>query len=241
MSNTNSTNNQNNQNNQSDTSHNEFRRSTNRKRALIVSGAIIILCLTLFLGTTYALFTDTQSVRNHLSAGDLEITLLRTELVKTTLDETGYLVELAPNKTVVDFTGPNKLNVFDIEEDEKIVPGSRFVATMQVENHSDVAFGYWVEVVCVDKEYGENLAKQLKVTVDIGTESSALVADGLVVKGPNGTWIDELAIGEASSFVVTVEFLDSFIAENGIDANDLAQGERLTFDLVVHAVQATPK
>ena len=232
MSNTNSTNNSNDM---------DFKRSTNRKRALIVSGAIIILCLTLFLGTTYALFTDTQTVRNHLSAGDLDITLLRTELVKTTLDDTGYLVEQDPNKTVVDFTGPNKLNVFDIQEDEKIVPGSCFKATMRVENHSDVAFGYWIEVVCVDKQYGENLAKQLKVTVDIGTESSALVADGLVVKGPNGTWIDELAIGEAGSFIVTVEFLDSFIEENGIEANDLAQGESLTFDLVVHAVQATPK
>jgi predicted ribosomally synthesized peptide with SipW-like signal peptide len=205
----------------------------------MVSAAIILLCLTLLIGTTYALFTDTQSVKNHLSAGDLEITLLRTELVKKTLDETGYLVEQAPDKTVVDFTGPNKLNVFDIQKDEKIVPGSRFVATMQVENHSDVAFGYWVEVVCTDKEYGENLAKQLKVTVNTGTEAAALVADGLVVKGPNGTYIDELAIGETGSFVVTVEFLDSFITENNIDSNDLAQGEKLTFDLVVHAVQAT--
>lgn len=214
-------------------------KSTNRKRVLIVSGALILLCLTLIFGATLALFTDTQTVKNHLRAGDLDITLKRTELVKKTLDASGYLTWLDPDKTVVDFTGPAKENVFDIGEDELIVPGSQFVATMQVENHSDVAFGYWIEIVCTDQQYGPDLAKQLKVTVNTGANASAFVGDGLIVKGANGGYVGELAIGQTATFTVTVEFLDSSVLENGIEHNDLAQGEELSFDLVVHAVQVT--
>jgi predicted ribosomally synthesized peptide with SipW-like signal peptide len=215
--------------------------NTNRKRVMLVSAAVILLCLTLLIGTTYALFTDTQSVKHHLSAGDLEITLVRTQLVKTTLDASGYLVTSDPDLTVVNVTGPSQENVFDIQADEKIAPGSRFSATMQVENHGDVAFGYWVEIVCTDKKNGENLARQLNVTVTAGSEAEARVGDGLVVMGPGATYIDELGIGQTGSFVVTVEFLDSFVEENGIDANDLAQGEEISFDLLVHAVQITTK
>lgn len=216
-------------------------KSTNRKRALLVSSAVILLCLTIILGTTWALFTDTQTVQNHLRAGDLDITLKRTELVKKTLDISGYLAWLDPDKTVVDFTGPAKENVFDLGKNELIVPGSQFVATMQVENHSDVAFGYWIEIVCTDQRYGADLAKQLKVTVNTGTDASAFVGDGLVVRGKDGGYVEELAIGQSASFTVTVEFLDSFVEENDIAHNDLAQGEELSFDLVVHAVQVTEK
>ena len=213
-------------------------KSTNRKRVLIVSGALILLCLTLIFGATLALFTDTQTVKNHLRAGDLDITLKRTELVKKTLDASGYLTWLDPDKTVVDFTGPAKENVFDIGEDELIVPGSQFVATMQVENHSDVAFGYWIEIVCTDQQYGPDLAKQLKVTVNTGSDKSGFVADGLTVKGADDGNVGELAIGATANFTVTVEFLDSEIADNIAD-NDLAQTQELYFDLVVHAVQVT--
>ena len=41
-------------------------RSTNRKRSLLVSGAVILLAMTIIVGMTWALFTDTQLVSNHL-------------------------------------------------------------------------------------------------------------------------------------------------------------------------------
>ena len=191
------------------------------------------------------MFTDTQNVSNHLQAGDLSITLKRTELIKTTLNEGGYLVELPVDTTVVNFSNPTDENVFGLKTDdqgnvtEKIVPGSKFVATMEIENNSDVAFGYWIEIVCTDKTNGTDLAKQLKVTVNTGSDASAFVNDGLIVKGTGGGYVRELIIGASAEFTVTVEFLDSFIAGNNIDHNDLAQGENLSFDLVVHAVQAT--
>ncbi|MBQ3160605.1 MAG: hypothetical protein IJC04_00600 [Oscillospiraceae bacterium] len=213
-------------------------KSTNRKRALLVSASVILLCMTIIVGMTWALFTDTQKVTNHLQAGDLSITLKRTELTKTTLNAQGKLVTSDPDTTTKNFSNPTDENVFGIVEGEKIVPGTKYVAKMQVENHSDVAFGYWIEIVCTDKTNGADLAKQLKVTVNTGADASASVNDGLTV-GSSSNYVGELIIGATAEFTVTVEFLDSFVAENNIDHNDLAQGENLSFDLVVHAVQAT--
>ena len=213
-------------------------KSTNRKRALLVSASVILLCMTIIVGMTWALFTDTQKVTNHLQAGDLSITLKRTELTKTTLNAQGKLVTSDPDTTTKNFSNPTDENVFGIVEGEKIVPGTKYVAKMQVENHSDVAFGYWLEIVCTDKTNGADLAKQLKVTVNTGADASASVNDGLTV-GSSSNYVGELIIGATAEFTVTVEFLDSFVAENNIDHNDLAQGENLSFDLVVHAVQAT--
>ena len=213
-------------------------KSTNRKRALLVSSSVILLCMTVIVGMTWALFTDTQRVTNHLQAGDLSVTLNRTELTKTTLNTEGKLVTSAPDTNPKNFSNPTDENVFGIVEGEKIVPGTKYVAKMKIENHSDVAFGYWIEIVCADKTNGADLAKQLKVTVNTGSDASAFVNDGLTVKGEEG-YVGELGIGDTAAFTVTVEFLDSFVAENKIESNDLAKGESLSFDLVVHAVQAT--
>ena len=207
-------------------------KSTNRKRALIVSGAIILLCMTIIAGTTWALFTDTQTVSNHLQAGDLKITLVRTELTKRTLNSVGKLVTSDPDTTRLDFSNSTDENVFGIVENEKIVPGTKYVAKMEISNESDVAFGYWIEIKCTDATAGENLAKQLKVTVNTDTEATAFVNDGLIVKGANDGYVGELLIDEKTEFTVTVEFLDS-------ESNNLAKGENLWFDLVIHAVQAT--
>ena len=216
-------------------------RGTNRKRALLLSSSVIILCLAVVVGMSWALFTDTQNVTNHLKAGDLKITLKRTELLKTTLNSAGYLFTPdQPDKTVVDFTNPTGDNVFDIGSTEKIVPGTKFSAKMQIENNSDVAFGYWIEIVCKDKTNGANLAKQLKVTVNAGNGSkSDFVGNGLTVKGANDGYVGSIEVGKADTFTVAVEFLDSDIASNRVTDNDLAKSEKIYFDLVVHAVQLT--
>ena len=222
-------------------------RNTNRKRALLVSASVILLCMSVIVGMTWALFTDTQTVSNHLQAGDLTIVLKRMELTKTTLNTGGYLAELPMDTTVVDFSNPTDENVFGLATDgngnvtEKIVPGSKFVSKMKIENKSDVAFGYWVEIVCKDKTNGEDLAKQLKVTVNTGNDAVSTIDSGLKV-GSDRDFVDVLAIGEEQTFTVTVEFVDegySFV--NGVldSTNDLAEKESLDFDLVVYAVQVT--
>ncbi len=219
--------------------------SSSRKRSLIVSGSVILLCLTVIVGMTFALFTDTQKVTNHLQAGDLKITLKRVELLKTTLDENGYLVTPdEPDKTEKDFTNPTDANVFDIEFDdqgnvkEKFVPGSKYTATMKIQNNSDVAFGYWVEIVCTDKTEEQDLAKQ--VTVYVNGEST-IIANNLAV-GSDKDFINVVEKGKADTFEVTVEFNDEgYTYVDGVltSTNDSAKGDDLKFDLMVYAIQVT--
>ena len=214
---------------------------TNIQRTLLVSSSIILLCMTIIAGMTWALFTDTQTVSNHLQAGDIKITLKRTELTKTTLDAQGKLVTSAPDTDPLTFSNPTTENVFGILENEKIVPGTKYVAKMQLENHSDVAFGYWIEIVCTDKTAGEDLAKQLKVTVNTGTDAESPVNDGLKI-GSDKNFVDVLEVEENGTFTVAVEFVDegySFVDGVLTSKNDAAKTENLTFDLVVYAIQAT--
>ena len=189
---------------------------------------------------TFALFSDTDSVYNHLQAGTLSVTLKRTRLDKT-FYVGGRDLKHEVNETVIDFTDKTTLdrNIFDILANEKIVPGCKYVATMQVENHSDAPFGYWIAVKCSDETKDSSLAKQLWVTVESGdTKVEDFVGNSLTVGDEGRGCIGYVAIGEASSFTVTVEFLDSADSDTEVDSNDLAQSESILFDLVVYAVQA---
>lgn len=225
-------------------------RSTNRKRSLLVSGAIILLCMSVVVGATWALFTDDVTVSNHLQAGDLQITLKRVGLTKTTLTTLGYLEEttLSDADAFKDFTEPNNENVFGITMEngvatEKIVPGSKFVATMEIsnnENVSDVAYDYWIEIkLNVDGLTAEEIAalkldEQLKITVDSELENDPepqTLDKGLEVGSGNNP-IGTLTLGDSDTFTVTMEFVDS-------ESNNDAKAQNLSFDLIVHAVQRT--
>ena len=214
-------------------------RTIRTKRALLLSGAIILLCFAIVIGMTFALFSDTDSVYNHLQAGTLSVTLKRTRLDKT-FYVGGRDLKHEVNETVIDFTDKTTLdrNIFDILANEKIVPGCKYVATMQVENHSDAPFGYWIAVKCSDETKDSSLAKQLWVTVESGdTKVEDFVGNSLTVDDEGRGCIGYVAFGEASSFTVTVEFLDSADSDTEVDSNDLAQSESILFDLVVYAVQ----
>ena len=210
---------------------------TKKKRSVLLSVLITVLCLALVAGGTYALFSDEVRFEEHLQAGTLDITLFRTKLVKKALDEKGFLVsnEDNPDTRRLKYSEPNPENVFGISSGEKIVPGTKYEATFEIQNNSDVAFGYWLEIVCKNKAEGENLAKQIKVTVN--TDNSAFIGEGLIVTADNSEFIKIIGIGDKDEFTVTVEFLDSHVKNNGIESNDLAQGQKLSFDLVVKAMQ----
>ena len=202
-------------------------------RALIVSSAIILLCLTIITGMTVALFTDEEVVSNHLRAGDLDITLERTKLTSTYLTNRGFLETIVDDEDK-DFTHDVDENVFALSG-AVIVPQSRYTAEMKITNNSDVAksdvaFAYWVEIVYTGVS-GVDLAEQINVTVN--TDNSKRLNEGLVV-GSESEPIGVLAVGESGEFSVTIEFLN--LAEA---INNGAQGDEVTFDLVVHAVQYT--
>lgn len=209
-----------------------------KMRSVLLAVVMMMLCVSLIAGGTYALFTDKVILTNHLQAANLNITLKRTNLTSKTLNtETGFLVsrEFAED---VDFTGETDKNVFEVSGAELIVPGCEWNAEMQILNGSDVAFGYWIEI---DFLGGSGvLAEQMKVIVTPqgATEpTEAWMNDGNNV-GSEQKPISVLAKGGSQFFTVKVAFVDD--KTNGANfVNNDAMGDNVKFDLIVHAVQAT--
>ena len=125
---------------------------TKTKRSTLMAVLLMVLCVAMFAAGTYALFTDGVDLKNHLSAGTLDITLERTHLSTWQLDNTTGLFVEKTNDGVVNFSEPSKRNVFDITEVDRIVPLCSYTAQMKISNNSDVAFRYWIEIVFDDSE-----------------------------------------------------------------------------------------
>lgn len=211
-----------------------------KKRILLVSCSIILLCMMIITGMTYSLFTDTFRVTNHLEAGYLNITLERVFLEYSVLNERGVL-DVIVDDTVCDFTEVSAKNVFGIDaKDVKIVPGSYFDAKLRITNdnsdptskdYSNVAFDYSVEIVLADG-YNNNLATQMQVVIT-NNEGVSVTKKLSELSGGNTFMVGTLLAGERSQdFNIRVEFLD-------VVNNNEAQGQTAVFDLIVRAVQAT--
>ena len=199
-----------------------------KKTKLLIALITIALCICMVVGGTYALFTDKVILTNHLKAGELNITLVRTNLTTTTLDEeTGYLktVESTPD---VDFTNETAENVFGLTSDTKIVPQCSFEAMMEVSNNSDVAFSYSLEIV-LDGDAKE-LSDQIELSVTVnGVTTTNKLSEGYTVEN-----VATLAINQTSEFVVKILFLDL-----DSEVNNAAQNQEVNFDLIVSAIQVT--
>lgn len=199
------------------------------KRGLLVSCSIILLCMTIIVGMTYALFTDSVSVQNHLKAGKLDVTLTRTDLTYSVLDTNGKLkTESVPAD--LDFTNSTSENVFGIDTaTNMIVPGSFFEATMVLANNGNVAFTYDVKLQLLSAS--NKLAEQLKVTVTHpdGTKTTKMlseISNGLLISAG-----EMEATAAAKTFTVRVEFI------NNTAINNAAQDLTAVFDLSVSATQ----
>ena len=207
-----------------------------KKRSVLLSALTLMLCLALVASGTYALFSDQVTLKNHLQAGTLDITLIRTNLTTLSLDDTtGFLVE-TENAEDVDFSAPTTRNVFDITDETLIVPGCVYNAEMQIQNNSDVAFGYWLEIV-FDDTVDLTLAEQLKVTVttvDGNKSISGKLSENAGLIGEEADPIGILAKTGSALFTVSVEFCD---LDHSVNNN--AKLTSFEFDIIVHAVQIT--
>ena len=198
--------------------------------SFLVACAIMLLCIVLMIGGGYALWSDSASVENHLTAGTLKVKLERISLTKTCLDDTTGYLAVSEDTTTVDLTSSTTqtVNVFGIGENEKIVPCASYDAKLRLTNNGDVAFSY--EVIIKLTSVSNELAGQLKVyvdNVDMGYLSAyagagqAIVATSTMAK--NDT---------AKEFSVKIVFAH-------LDENNAAQNQQATFDLLVNAVQLT--
>ena len=173
---------------------------------LLMSCTMMLLCVATIVGGTFALWSDSAKVENHLTAGTLKVKFERISLIKTYLDtETGYLVTTNPDTTVVDFTNTNtaQTNAFGIANNEKIVPGSSYQAKFKLTNNGDVAFNYDVIIKLTSGDV--DLAKQIKIyldDIDMGT------LDTFAVDGKAIILAQTMAKNDlAKEFTIKVEFI----------------------------------
>lgn len=214
-----------------------------RIRAVFLALAAIVLALLLIITGSYALFTDQATIKNHLQAGTLEVTLTRLTLTGNKIDEKGYIGDYV-NETDVDFSDETTENVFDFGENERIAPTSYRVAEMELKNGSDVAFAYWIEIVLTSELTDAEdiaLAEQLEVSVTTeNTEAKAedqAISNQTIAVGSAESPVGVVELGQSKTFTVKVSFKD-YGAEHG-NANDNAKNGDLSFDMIVHAVQVT--
>lgn len=228
-----------------------------RNRLLLVSCVVILLCVCMIAGMSYALFTESVTVKNHLHAADLDIGLYRTYLKYNDLNNDGELEEFE-DSTVVDFTTttfPEK-NIFGVNsEGILLVPGSFFTADMKITNDGEVAFEYTVSIILngdgsTDPAViarNKALAEQLQVTFKHADGSTTVkrlteLSTGFTIQAGKMKVTDT-----EQEFTITIDFLDDVVVnrdetprEDWIYNNEAQEGT-VWFDLVVSAVQSTTK
>lgn len=211
-------------------------------RTLLMASVMIMLCAATIVGGTYALWSDNVQVKNHLSAGTLNVELKRTSLTKTYLDgTTGELIDFTDD-TEVDFSGSTTenaensnvfgLNDYGTEAEEKIVPNSAYKVRLKLINNGDVAVDYVVKIDLTSTS--NDLAGQLKVQVADG--------DGTLVDKGYLSQYTQNGLAEISSGSLikggNAEFTVKITFESGED-NNSAQSQTAEFDLLVEATQKT--
>lgn len=214
-----------------------------KKRVLLISCSVIMLCICIIAGMSYALFTDSVSVGNHLQAGNLNVTLTRTNLKYSVLNDDGELA-VTTVEDDLDLTTSNATNVFGIDStDIRIVPGSYFDADLEIKNAGNTAFNYSISIKLLGDS--TDLAEQLKVIV---THPNGTTTEKMLSELAGGLSIDtgKMKVGDtAQSFSVRVEFVDDVDYNEDLTDDDermnnnAAQNDSAVFDLVVTAVQAT--
>jgi hypothetical protein len=140
--------------------------------------------------------------------------------------------------------------VFGITGETLIVPCSEYTATMRITNNGDVAFGYWLQIKFKDAEGNDmTLAQLQELDLDDQIEVKlndmpVVLSEGLNIGGGDnddyaGRRVAKKSTPENphpypsySEFTISVKFLNLANA-----TNNLAQGEKISFDLIVHAVQ----
>lgn len=202
-------------------------------RALLSAALTIMLSASIAVAGTYALFSDSVEVTNHLQAGTLELGLTRTKLVKSVPDATTGMPTKTEDTTARDFSAATSENVFGIG-DEKIAPGSWYEVEMHVTNEGTVAFNYQVAIKLDAATTDENLefAKQLTVYVNGATEGTKLsdckIENGKIIVS------DKLVKKNTTDEKFTVKIVFNSLAGNA------TQGKEVTFDLIVMAEQYVP-
>ncbi len=209
------------------------------KRIRTLALSMIVLCIscTIVVGGTFALFSDTDTVSNHLSAGSLDIALDRTEYREYVLAKDGTMTLSAPNTDRIDYATDEKV-LFNMVS---AVPSSWYQATLEIANEGNTAYDYSVRVLwnTDGKATSEQItfAQQIRITITSDKIDNAehTVSFMLSECANNTVSLGYMLKGaDPESFTIKAEFVDD---EN----NNAAMRVTLDFDVQVLATQKVAK
>lgn len=211
---------------------------SNKRRLLIVSCSIILLCMISIVGMTFALFTDSVSVINHLKAGELDVNLYRTNLEYKAYDSQGNF-NVVNDSNPVDFSDPqpNK-SIFGLDSSNiTLVPTMYFEATLKLEGNADCWYDYSCTFV-LGSGVDMDLADQVQVTITYADTNKAPASFRLSSLASSGYTLE---VGTMEPGTRSEEFKIKILFENdpAHTLNNAVMGKEIAFDLIVEAVQKT--
>ena len=203
-----------------------------RTKTMLFSALTLLVCTVLIVGGTFALFTDSVTVNNHLSAGNLEVGLYRTSYRECVLGTDCLMSESAENTDRIDLCAVGSM-LFNVTN---AVPTSWYQATIEVSNLGSTAFDYGMRILWEanddETDNDEVFASQIKITITSEKLEEAVefmldecadhdISLGYLLKGTG-----------AEAFTVKAEFVDD-------GNNNSAMLANLSFDVQVYATQKT--
>lgn len=205
-------------------------------RALLIASVMIALCTAMIVGGTYALWSDSVTVSNHLSAGTLKVGLKRTYLEKYTLGANMYM-----QTTTDDTETSTTANIFGMAEDERIVPTSSYAARLKLINMGDVAIDYTINIVAKNTS-DEDLAKQVKVAIGYGEVGGVTYGEWKYLATNDGESVNftqfTVGGGTLDGTQTEKEFWVKIVFEDRTD-NNAAKDQEASFDVLIEATQKT--
>jgi predicted ribosomally synthesized peptide with SipW-like signal peptide len=144
-----------------------------KKKALLSSILMIVLCLSLIAGSTFALFTSQSQVSIAVTAGEVDMVagIAITKLESVAGDANGNIVDEYGNTySFVDRTAENTFTnggtaviVDSVLTMQKVTPGDKITFEISGTNTSNVAIQYRYTIECLK---GDDLMKGLEFTVN---------------------------------------------------------------------------
>lgn len=154
-----------------------MRKISKEKLNLIVCVGCFVMSLLLFAGTTFAYFTDTQTISNTITAGNVKIQLTEAAVK----EEKGHLVE-DPSKDRI--MGSEDVT---INEYGKVYPGMKIFKDPTITNVGDDAA--WVAAKITVSDEGKGLDDIIGYPTIAGIDLKVILSGGLLDEEANmGEW-----------------------------------------------------
>ena len=170
-----------------------------KTKIFLSSVLTIALCLSLIVGSTFALFETKQEVNIAVTAGKVDVEAY-------ILNGTEYFKPDFKNGGTATINGVNELQI------NKMTPGDSVTFTIQVANNSNVKIAYKVSAETSGVEEKTNLMGALKCTAAINGTTYVLHGDDKAISMDKHVVVDAPETnGEIiTNIVVTVEFPDDY-------------------------------